>query len=65
MDDKSKSFERKSTYSSPVSKRKNLPGKVRNEGEFSPERAAGHLASESHGHSDNTNLSKEGRELKR
>ncbi|RDX99419.1 Serine/arginine repetitive matrix protein 1, partial [Mucuna pruriens] len=49
---------------SPVSKRKGSPAKYRHEDEFSPERVAGHPASE-YRHYDNNDWSKKGREIKR
>lgn len=49
---------------SPVSKRKDSPAKFRHEDEFSPERLAGHPASE-YRHYDNNDWSKNDREMKR
>ncbi|XP_061337926.1 uncharacterized protein LOC133284831 [Gastrolobium bilobum] len=63
-DPKSKLSQKKSKYSSPVSKRNGSPGKFHHKEEFSSERAAGHLASEYRGYDDNIDLSKKDREIK-
>lgn len=57
------SSQKKSKYSSPVSKQKDSSAKFHHEGEFSPERTVGHLASEYRRY-DNTDWSKEGRGIK-
>lgn len=62
-DPKMNSLQKTSKYS-PASKRKDSPAKSRHEDEFSPERLAGHPASESR-HYDNNDWSKNGREIKR
>ncbi|XP_019454089.1 PREDICTED: serine/arginine repetitive matrix protein 1-like isoform X1 [Lupinus angustifolius] len=54
---------KKSNYSSPVSKLKDSPAKFCHEDEFSPERSAGHLASE-YRHYDDTDWRLKNREIK-
>ncbi|KAE9616589.1 putative PWI domain-containing protein [Lupinus albus] len=55
--------QKKSKYSSPVSKQKDFPAKSRDGDDFSPERSAGQLASNYH-HYDNTDQTKKNREIK-
>ncbi|KAF1885446.1 hypothetical protein Lal_00029335 [Lupinus albus] len=54
---------KKSKYSSPIRKLKDSPAKICNVNEFSPERAAGHLASQ-YRHYDDTDWRKKSREIK-
>ncbi|XP_019413084.1 PREDICTED: serine/arginine repetitive matrix protein 1-like isoform X3 [Lupinus angustifolius] len=61
---KTTSPQRKSKYSSPVSKQNDSPAKFHDEDEFSPERATGHLTPKYH-HYDNIDHRKKIREIKR
>ncbi|KAI4334560.1 hypothetical protein L6164_019237 [Bauhinia variegata] len=63
-DHKLKSSQNESKYSSPISKRNDLPAKYHRKDELSPKRAAGHLSSERQGRCDKIGLRKKGREAK-